>query len=100
MKLAEFDALCEREWEKNHGDILSLHLTDESRKEFENELLVHPRFDPFFLQISKEEMEAFQDGIAIPRVLNPVTRSTIEIIGGSDRDYAEVRYVTVIKAEA
>ena len=67
MKLAGFNALCEREWAEARGDVTGLRLTDESLSEFETDLLIHP-FD----------------------LVNPVTRSVVKVTGGASEDSAEV----------
>ncbi len=77
MKLAEFSALCEREWGEARGDVIGLLLTDESLSEFETDLLIHPDdrcrslLNPFDL-------------------VNPITRSVVKVTGGAGVDSAEV----------
>jgi hypothetical protein len=77
VKLAEFSALCEREWGEARGDVVGLLLTDESLSEFETDLLIHPDdqcrslLNPFDL-------------------VNPITRSVVKVTGGASVDSAEV----------
>lgn len=40
MKLAEFNALCEREWGEARGDVIGLSLTDESAEELHRDVII------------------------------------------------------------
>ena len=71
MKLAEFNALCDREWREARGDVIGLCLTDESLAEL--------RADLGF---------KFMDPCGL---VNPVTRSVAQVTGEAAIDSAEVR---------
>ena len=77
MKLAEFHALCEREWGEARGDVTGLHLTDESLGEFETDLLIHP----------DDRCRTLLNPVD---VVNPITRSVVKVAGGASVDSAEV----------
>jgi hypothetical protein len=75
VKLAEFDALCVREWDEARGDVTGLNLTDDSRQELVSDLLA----------------TGAHDSAAMSAILNPVTRTAVKITGGASTDSAEVR---------
>ena len=77
MKLAEFSALCEREWGEARGDVIVLYLTDESLSEFKTDLLIHPD-DQCRTLLNPSDL------------VNPITRSVVKVAGGASVDSAEV----------
>ncbi len=95
MKLAAFKDLCDREWAKpQRGDVQALHLTDESLLELNCEVILasgsEPWLMPMVLHIGEDDLPAIRDGRGMLPILNPVTRSTVTVSGGSDRDMAQV----------
>ena len=90
MKLADFDALCEREWGEARGDVIGLCLTDDSRQELANDALTSDTFDSCLLLIKESELPAIRAGAGIGSVTNPITRSVVKITGGASVDSAEV----------
>jgi len=96
VKLAEFKALCDREWAKDrHGDVQALHLTDRSLLEFSTEILLagaedQPFLFPLIPLVGTEDIPGIRAGKVFSKVLNPITRSVVSISGGSDQDLAEV----------
>ncbi len=78
MKLAEFNALCEREWSKpRRGDIESLCLTEAGREELVRDVLIDGAWDSCMLLIEPSELPAI--GAGINRVVNPITRTVVKI---------------------
>ena len=77
MKLAGFNALCEREWGDARGDVTGLRLTDESYAELTVDTLI----------------SGTPEVILLPRgeLFNPVTRTVVKVAGGASEDRAEVR---------
>ena len=96
MKLPDFQSLCEREWENGHGDIESLHLTDASLLELTNDVLMAGSQDEMELFIKESDLAALTAGAAVSRVRNPITKTSVELRGGSHRDVAVVRRVVEI----
>ena len=90
MKLAEFHALCEREWREARGDVTGLNLTEDSRRELVNDVLINGAQDSLLLLIEKSELSAIRAGAGISEVTNPITRSAVKITGGASVDSAEV----------
>ena len=80
VKLAEFNALCDREWGEARGDVQALRLTNGSLLEFSTDVL-----------LAGAEVADIRAGAVCSKVLNPVTRSVVTVSGGSDQDLAEVR---------
>lgn len=96
MKLAEFKDLCDREWGEARGDVQALRLTNSSLLEFSTDVLLAGAQDQAFLfpmvpLYGNEEVADIRAGAVCSKVLNPVTRSVVNISGGSDQDLAEVR---------
>lgn len=89
MKLAEFHDLCEREWESRRGDILDLHLTNESREELTVDVLLNGAQSQMILYITKEDIETIRGG-AITCVVNPITRTAVKLASGAPWDSATV----------
>jgi hypothetical protein len=84
VKLAEFNALCDREWEKQdrggRGDVVSLTLTETSAEELRRGML----------------MAGFQGIHILPgpdEAINPITRTVVKIRTRKDgaRETARVR---------
>lgn len=96
MKLAEFKALCDREWGEARGDITGLSLTNDSLREFTTDVLLAGAQDqPFLFPLvplyGSDEIANIRAGAVCSKVLNPVTRTVVDISGGADEDKAEVR---------
>jgi hypothetical protein len=91
VKLAEFNAICEREWREAHGDVMGLNLTDDSRQELVNDVLTSDTFDSCLLLIEESDLPAIRAGAGIGSVTNPITRTVVKITGGASVDSAEVR---------
>jgi hypothetical protein len=94
VKLAEFNDLCDREWAKpKRGDVVSLLLTGPSAAELARDALVNGTPDLSLLRIQKSELPAIRTGAGISRVVNPVTRTVVEIKTkeGGTRETARVR---------
>lgn len=101
MKLSAFHALCKREWENGHGDIESLHLTDASLKELSDDVIMNGAQDEMELFIRDADPAALAAGVAVSRVRNLITRTSVELLGGSHRDAAVVRRLVLLEpAEA
>ena len=80
VRLAEFYALCDREWAKpKRGDVVSLRLTEAGRRELVNDVLVNGTDDSFELRIKKSELPAIRAGADINQVVNPITRTVVKI---------------------
>jgi len=91
VKLAEFNALCDREWAKQdrggHGDVVSLCLTGPSAAELSTDILTR---GVYLLCTDGTLVKA---GVAVNGVINPVTRSMVKIRTKPDgkRETARVR---------
>jgi len=91
VKYARFRELCEREWDRDCGDVLALSLTGPSAAELADDLLgerdvVRP---VLYVQEELAPGNAFARG---RRAWNPVTLSVVTIGAGADSDTATVRY--------
>jgi len=82
VKLAEFNALCEREWNEARGDVTGLRLTDESYAELAREVLERAESLPLDVMLGAKA--------AADEAVNPVTRSVVKVTGGASIDSAEV----------
>ena len=75
MKAAGFTALCSREWaQEARGDVVGLTLTDDSLRELAEDVVT----DPSGLRLSLNPL------------VNPITRSDVEVAGGAADDTASV----------
>jgi hypothetical protein len=80
VRLAEFYALCDREWSKPlRGDIESLRLTEAGRRELVNDVIVNGAQDNLVLHIERSELPAIRAGAGISQVVNPITRTVVKI---------------------
>ena len=94
MKLAEFHALCDREWAKpKRGDIESLCLTETGARELVNDVLMGGAWDSCLVFIEESELPAISAGAGISEVVNPITRTVVKIRTKKDgiRETARVR---------
>jgi len=96
VKLAEFKDLCDREWSEARGDVTALRLTNGSILEFTCDVLMagaedEPCLFPLVPLFDRDDIAEIKAGAVTSKVVNPVTRSTVEVSGGSDLDLAEVR---------
>src|SRR5262249_25187167 len=89
MKLAEFNAFAEKEWEDRRGDILEMNLTDDSLSELVTDILLNGAQDMLFLYITKEDIEEITVG-KIRFLQNPITRTTVRLYGGAPWDSAHI----------
>jgi hypothetical protein len=95
VKLADFNALCDREWRKpRRGDVVSIRLAPESAAELAGDVAIAggDPCHPLVLYISEEDIAAEAAGLAITRLTNPVTRTVVKIRAkqGGERDTARV----------
>ena len=80
MKLAEFNALCDREWAKpQRGDVESLHLTEAGRRELVTDMLMDGALGSCMLLVEESELPAIRAGAGINTVVNRITRTDVEI---------------------
>jgi len=96
LKLAEFKDLCDREWGEARGDVQALHLTNSSILEFTADVLLagaedQPFLFPLIPLFDRDDIASIKAGAVTSKVLNPVTRSVVQVSGGSDLDLAEVQ---------
>lgn len=94
MKLAEFNDLCQREWDKpRRGDVVSVSLTGPSAAELASDVLTQPQPASCLLLLREEEAAAMTAGAAVTEIPNPVTRTTVKIRvkAGGRRETARVR---------
>jgi len=79
MKLAQFNALCEREWEKQarggRGDVVALTLTEASADELKLDMLLSPQ--PFGHIREFVTEDDLRDSISC--VINPITRTPVKV---------------------
>ena len=80
MKLAEFNALCDREWKNQNrggrGDVVLITLTEASRDELADDMIVNPQQFGHILYIKADEAGNLRP---ITEVVNPITRSVVKI---------------------
>jgi hypothetical protein len=94
VKLAEFKDLCDREWAKTdrggRGDVVALVLTEASRSELADDVIVNPQQFGHILHIKADDAS---DLPPISQVVNPITRSVVTIRTRADgkRETARVR---------
>ena len=99
MKLAEFNALCDREWSKRdrggRGDVVLLTLTGPGAAELTADVLGDhsAAFIPLPPHIAPEEAAEFRAGASLGELLNPITRTVVKIKTkeGGTRETARVR---------
>ena len=90
MKTAEFSDLCSREWaQEARGDVVGLTLTDDSLRELAEDLVTDPLPGRMVLRIPEGADPA--DGEPLNPLVNPITRSDVEVAGGAASDMATVR---------
>lgn len=101
MRLAQFNALCEREWASGHGDVTALHLTGLSLAELAADVLMDGFQGETALLVKESEVADITCGAAIRRIRNPLTKTVVELSAdGGPWDSAEVRKPIVIPVEA
>ena len=94
MKLSEFRALCEREWNKpRRGDIESLCLTEDSHRELDRDVIIEGYSPGHLVLIDKAELAAIRAGAPRSSIVNPITRTVVKIRTKNSglRDTARVR---------
>lgn len=97
MNLAEFNALCDREWSKQdrggRGDVVSLTLTGPSAAELGRDVILNPQQFGHILYIDKEDVASLRAGAGIHQVVNPITCTVVKIRVKKDakRETARVR---------
>lgn len=78
MKLAEFNALCDREWAKQdrggRGGVVSVTLTEASAEELKRDMLMYPKQFGHILHMTEDDLRR-----SISCVVNPITRTPVEI---------------------
>lgn len=93
MKTAEFADMCRREWMDGRGDLVGLSLTNDSLREFSEDVIANPLPGPLILRIPEGSAPENITGISLGPVVNPVTRSDVEVAGDARVDAATVRYM-------
>ena len=94
MKLAEFNALCDREWAKpKRGDVVSLCLTEASHEELHSDVILTGVHFGHEVLLEKEDLPRITAGYPIGAVVNPITRSVVKIRtkASGSRETARVR---------
>lgn len=104
MKLAEFNALCDREWSKTdrggRGDVVLLTLTGPGAAELTRDVIAEQEGHRAYLSLAvkhevmtQAEADRLAVGIGIEQVVNPVTRTVVKIRTkpGGARETARVR---------
>jgi hypothetical protein len=92
VKLAEFSAICEREWTRNapeplgFGDVTCLRLTDASYQELCADVMGSERF----LQLARVDPTML--AVKLRQLVNPVTRSVVTVLPGNDGNTVIVAY--------
>ena len=100
MKFSEFRELCQREWDKCHGDIITLWLTSDSYRELQEESLMRGAADEKILHVSTGYEEASHASwgtwerarvpvASLNTVTNPLTRTPVRMKLARDKDAAE-----------
>ena len=101
MKLKEFQALCKKEWDEHRGEVVTLWLTEDSYKELSEESLMAGFQDQQWLNISSgyetpshASFGSFERkavlGARVNTVMNPVTRTAVQMKLALDKDAADV----------
>jgi hypothetical protein len=97
VKLAEFNALCDREWAKKdrggHGDVVLLTLTEASAEELGRDLLMNPQHFGHVLHLTTDDVASIRAGDAFRQAVNPITRTVVKIRTKKDgtRETARIR---------
>lgn len=97
MKLAEFNALCDREWAKQdrggRGDVVLLTLTEASAEELSRDLLLDPRHFGHTMYLTTDDVASIRAGDMFRQAVNPITRTVVKIRTKADgkRETARVR---------
>lgn len=100
MKLTEFNELCIREWEDRHGDILKLYLTPDSAHELSCEQLLAGGVEQMVLYVRQDQLADIAAGAVLTHMVNPITRTAIEIVVNDYRDGVEVFYSLIHEEES
>lgn len=83
MKLAQFNALCDREWEKQdrggRGDVVSLSLTGPSLAELTTDVLTSRDAEKSLVSLQASGILDVVCGASLSQLHNPVTRSVVKI---------------------
>lgn len=92
MKLADFESVCQREWDKLgalgiRGDVTCLRLTDDSWLELNADVIsdASHRYGDLAVNYMLKSKKIFS-------LINPVTRSDVATLPGADSDTAVVSY--------
>lgn len=93
MKYSEFCDLCRKEWENGRGDIVSLDLTDDSAGELADEVLMNGAAEWMEIRVKEKDLPKICAGFGVSAVVNPVTRTTIEVNPGHYRDTCTVIHI-------
>ena len=97
MKLAEFNTLCDREWAKKdrggRGDVVLIYLTEASAEELSRDVLLTPEYFGPILPFDAKDVADIRAGKPLPKVVNPITRTVVEIRTkpGGKQESARVR---------
>ena len=97
MKLAQFNALCDREWAKQdrggRGDVVQLTLTEASADELSRDMLLNPQQFGHVLYITTDDVASIAAGEVFRQIVNPITRTLVKIRtrNGAERETARVR---------
>jgi len=76
MTLAELEKWCDYHWKTTRSTVAKLFLTDHSHQELSLDVAKITHFDD-------HDKPA---GVKVTSVINPVTRSPIDVTGGAERD--------------
>ncbi len=92
MKLAWFNKLCDALWTgKTRGDVTAISLTDDSYQELLTDVVTAAS-----LLATSHTQNPLMPGMparaGLGEMVNPVTRSPVQVSGGADRDSVTVSY--------
>lgn len=81
MKLAKFYDICKKKWDNGRGDVIEVHLTEESYGEFYKDLLI-------------DRSDGLTAIIVHPswNILNPVTRSEVKFRVAKEHEFILTYY--------
>lgn len=75
------------------GDVVGLALTADSLRELAEDVVTDPLPAPMVLRIAEHDLGATASGLSLSHLINPVTRSDVEVVGGAAANSATVQYM-------
>lgn len=91
MKLEQFNKLCDMQWSQEiHGDVIKLELTNAGLVELTEDCLAS---GASFTEL--DEIQQVAVGASVAELINPVTRTSVKVVGDRTRTKITVSYGSV-----